>query len=120
MADVKKSTVAGMLEIAAGVMALVAGFMFLLVGLVGGGLLSATVPEHLEALAALPVALFVPLAALHFIAGVVAIAGGFAALQGTRWWLAVVGSVAALVCFFPLGIVAMILIALSEREFTRD
>ena len=62
MADVKKSTVAGMLDIAAGVLALVGGFIFLLLGLVGGSVLSATIPEHLQGLAALPLALFVPLA----------------------------------------------------------
>lgn len=119
MAEVRKSTIAGMLDIAAGVLALIGGFVCLLLGLIGGGVLSATVPEHLQGLAALPVALFVPLAVLQLIAGVLAIVGGYAALQGARWGLAVVGSVAALVCFFPLGIVAMILTALSESEFKR-
>jgi hypothetical protein len=119
MAEVRKSTIAGMLDIAAGVLALIGGFVCLLLGLIGGGVLSATVPEHLQGLAALPVALFVPLAVLQLIAGVLAIVGGYAALQGARWGLAVVGSVAALVCFFPLGIVAMILTALSESAIVK-
>jgi hypothetical protein len=50
-------------------------------------------------------------------AGALAVIGGLSSLQRRRLWLAVCGSVAAMICFPPAGIAAMILIVLAEPEF---
>ena len=49
--------------------------------------------------------------------GIVAIAGGICALQRKVWWLALVGSIAALLPFWFLGIASLILIVLAREEF---
>jgi hypothetical protein len=117
--ETSKATIAGMLDIAAGVFGLFGGFVLLIIGLVASGVLGATLPPELTGLVALPLALFLPLAGMHLVAAAFAITGGFAALQRRKGWLAVCGAVAALVCFFPLGILAMIFTVLAEREFVR-
>jgi len=52
--------------------------------------------------------------------GVVAIVGGVMALQRTRWSLALVGAICALLIPPPfiLGILAIVFIALSREEFS--
>jgi hypothetical protein len=52
------------------------------------------------------------------ILGVLAIVGGVYSLQRRKWGLALVGSIAALLISHVLGIIAIILIALSKDEFT--
>jgi hypothetical protein len=51
------------------------------------------------------------------VAGIVAIVGGICAIRRKIWWLALVGSIAALLPFWVLGIASLILIALSRDEF---
>ena len=77
-------------------------------------------PPELDALAVLPLALFLPLAVVILASGTCAVAGGFAALGRKRWVLAVAGSIGALICCLPLGVPAMILTVLAEDEFARD
>jgi hypothetical protein len=48
---------------------------------------------------------------------VVAVLGGISALQRKRWGLALAGSIISLLPFNLLGLVALILIALSRNEF---
>jgi hypothetical protein len=65
----------------------------------------------------LPLLIFYPLALLVFAQGAVAIAGGIAALNRRSFGLAVAGSIIAVLLFFPLGVVALILTVLAEPEF---
>lgn len=44
------------------------------------------------------------------------IIGGILALKRKAWWMALLGSVAALLTFLPLGIIALPLIIKSTRE----
>ena len=62
-------------------------------------------------------AMFLPLALLCFVSGVIAIVGGIAAFNRRRWGLAVAGSIAAVFGFFPVGIAAVIFTILAEPEF---
>jgi hypothetical protein len=65
-------------------------------------------------------ALFFPLALLCFVIGVAAVICGIAAINRRRMWLAIVGGIAAVLSFFPLGVAAVILTVLSEKEFERS
>jgi hypothetical protein len=117
MAETSKSTVAGVLDIIAGISGLVGGIPLLVLAIVGGGVL-ATLPEpEVRPLAFIPVALFLPLAVLCFLSGVMAIVGGFAAFKRRRWGLAVAGSIFAVFGFFPIGIAAVVFTILAEPEF---
>ena len=81
MAETSKATVAGVCDIVAGICGLVGGIPLLVLALVGSGVLAALPEAEVRPLAIIPLALFLPLAILCFVSGVVAIAGGVAAIQ---------------------------------------
>jgi len=113
-----KATVAGILDITAGIFGFVGGIPMLVLALGGTALLNMVPEPEANRLAILPLAIFLPLALLGFVAGLVAISGGIAALNRRRWALAVAGSIAAIFGFFPLGIAAVIFTILAEPEFS--
>lgn len=120
MAQTSKATVAGILDIIAGISGLVGGIPLLVIALVGSGVLGTLPDPEVRFLAILPMALFLPLALLCFLSGVLAIAGGIAAFNRRRWGLAVAGSIAAVFGFFPVGIAAVIFTILAESEFRQS
>jgi len=112
-----KATVAGILDITAGIMGFLGGIPLLVLAL-GGAALLGTIPEpEANRVAFLPLALFLPLSIFCFVAGLVAILGGMAALNKRRWGLSVAAAIASIFCFFPLGIAAVIFTVLAEPEF---
>jgi hypothetical protein len=113
----QKATVAGALDIVAGISGLVGGIPLLVLALVGSGVLGTLSAPELKLLAIIPLALFLPLAILCFLGGLLAIAGGIAAFNRRRWGLALAGSIAAVFGFFPLGVAAVIFTILAEPEF---
>ncbi len=117
MEQTSKPTMIGVLNITAGVSGLIGGFVLLLLAVVGAGVLGATLDGDEQAFALLPLAFFLPLALMCLTAGAVAVWGGFAALNRTRWTLVILAGVAATVCFFPLGIAALVLTIMAENEF---
>ena len=117
MAGTSKATVAGVLDIIAGISGLVGGIPLLVIALVGSGVLSTLPDPEVRPLAVIPLALFLPLAVLCFLSGVLAILGGIAAFNRRRWGLAIAGSIAAVFGFFPVGIAAVIYTILAEPEF---
>ena len=50
-------------------------------------------------------------------AGIVAIVGGIFALRRRGWGLALAGSILAIFCMAPLGVLALIFLVLGTREF---
>ena len=117
MAETSKATVAGVCDIVAGIAGLAGGIPLLVLALVGSGVLAALPEPEVRPLAAIPLAVFLPLAILCFLSGVIAIAGGIAAFGRRRWGLAVAGSIAAVFGFFPVGIAAVVFTILAEPEF---
>lgn len=113
----QKATVAGVLDVVAGISGLVGGIPLLVLALVGSGVLGTVADPELRPLAIIPMAMFLPLALLCFVSGVVAIAGGIAAFNRRSWGLALAGSIAAVFGFFPIGIAAVIFTILAEPEF---
>lgn len=55
---------------------------------------------------------------LSIIIGILALIGGILAMQRKKWKWALAGSIAGTLSVLPLGIPAIILIALSKDEFT--
>ncbi len=116
----QKATVAGVLDVAAGISGLVGGIPLLVLALVGSGVLWSLSSPELKPLAIIPLALFLPLAILCFLGGLLAIFGGIAAFNRRRWGLALAGSIAAVFGLFPLGIAAVIFTILAEPEFRSE
>ena len=56
--------------------------------------------------------------ALSIIIGILALAGGILAMRRKKWGWSLAGSIAGTLSVLPLGIPAIILIALSKDEFT--
>jgi hypothetical protein len=117
MAETSKATVAGVCDIVAGICGLAGGIPLLVLALVGSSVLGTVPDPKLHILNLIPLALFLPLALLCWLAGVVAIVGGIAALNRRRWGLALAGSIAAVFGFFPVGIAAVVFTILAEPEF---
>ena len=116
MAETSKATIAGVCDIVAGICGLVGGIPLLVLALVGSSLLAALPEAEVRPLAMIPLALFLPLAILCFVSGVIAIAGGVAAFYRRRWGLALAGSIAAVFGFFPVGVAAVVFTILGEPE----
>ena len=55
---------------------------------------------------------------LSIIIGILALIGGIVAIQRKKWKWSLAGSIAGTLSLLPLGIPAIILIALSKDEFT--
>lgn len=117
MAATSKATVAGVCDIVSGISGVIGGIPLLVLALVGSGVLAAIPEPEVSALAVAPLALFLPLSFMCFLSGIIAIAGGVAALNRRRWGLALGGSIAAVFAFFPFGIAAVVFTILAEPEF---
>lgn len=117
MAETSKATVAGVCDIVAGICGLVGGVPLAMLAIVGSGVLGTLPRPEFHILHLIPLALFGSLSLLCFVSGVVAIAGGAAALKRNRWGLALAGSIAAVFGFFPVGVAAVVFTILAEPEF---
>jgi len=98
---------AGILDLVAGVPAVIIGILFLadaevpgwLSGVVGFGVLTGTT------------------VALVTIFAVIAIVGGVFAIRKRIWWLALVGSIFAVLCAWILGIPAIVFTVMGKKHF---
>ena len=52
--------------------------------------------------------------------GIIAIVGGVMAIRRRNWGLALAGSILAVPGIPPAGVVALILVAMSRKEFSKD
>jgi Flp pilus assembly protein protease CpaA len=117
MTPTPKPLVAGVLCIIAGASAVIGGFVLALLGLIGAGAISTFAEPDAGPLAIIPAAFFLPLALFTLICAGFSIVGGIESFQRRRWWLAMAGAVAATLSLAPLGIAAIVLVILSEKEF---
>jgi len=110
--------VAGILDLISGIISLLS-FIGLLIGtIVTGGLTQGWFPGFPWTPGInIAVAILVPLTIVSFIVGILSLIGGIYALQRKNWSLALAGSIFALFPTFLLGLVAIILTALSKNEF---
>ncbi len=113
------STVAGILDIIAGVSSLIgSAVLALLAGVIGQGAHHVFDPPAGWALLS-GSAVFAVCALMTLVFGVLAVIGGIFSLQRRRWAWALIGAIAAVFSFFPLGIPAIILIVIAEKDFAR-
>ena len=107
---------AGILDIISGAVRVIGGIIILMLGWLGDGILSLLwfgipgiefIPYRFLGIAAAPI----------LILGILAIVGGIYALQRKTWGLALAGSICATFLGWFLGVPAIILTALSKKEF---
>ena len=110
-------TVAGILDIVAGIMSLIGGVVLAILGTVAHHALQQYVYCEDVYIPCSPAVLFSGLALMLIVFGLLSLAGGIFAIQRRNWVWALVGSIAAIFCFFPLGIAAVILTVMAEKEF---
>jgi hypothetical protein len=96
-------TVAGVLMIIAGILGTLRG-----VGAIFGGFFAGGFFRFIG---------FEFLGWLGIVLGIVVIIAGIFAMQRKLWWLALIGSILAATHFWLLGILAIIFVALSRKEF---
>jgi hypothetical protein len=114
------SKIAGILSIIAGVSALFGSLVLGGIGVAAAAVFGSAVCDAPHGLPWLPLVLFVPLAFLIFALGVVAIIGGVSGVRRGHFWMLVVGAAAAIFCFLPLGLAALVFAALGEKEFATE
>lgn len=113
MEKTSKPTVAGILAIISGVLGLIGAVsMFIGFAVVSGalGIPTGYIPEFVPGIVlgtAMPT----------LIIAILALVGGIYTVQRKMWGLALAGSIAAILAFFPLGIPAVIFTAQSRDEF---
>ena len=115
-----KPTTAGILSIIAGAGGLFAGIVVVAIGGILGGMLG-SLPE-LRGVEGIGTALII-LGAIGIpliVSGAIAIVGGAFALRIRIWGLALAGSIFALFCDPVEGILAIIFVARSKREFAQS
>ena len=99
------------MPIAAGILSIIAGFLGFFLGIFLATIMEATWWEE----GAFGFGLFFGVPIIIF--GIIAIVGGVYALRRRIWGLALAGSICAFLGAWFLGIPAIILIALSKKEF---
>lgn len=115
-------------SIAGGVLVMISGIIGIITGL-SIAILASTAIDTLEGLygaevLAMMEGILVACGVTWFIIGLIALIGGIFAIRGKRWGIAVVGGVLALFTVGPyfigsiLGLVGLILVAISKDEFS--
>ncbi len=110
-------TVAGILDIVAGVSSLIGSFFIAFVAAVSGTGFSRCfdysgpgTPFFISSV------VLSMIAVLLFTLGAVAVIGGIQALRRASWTWSLIGGISAIFCFFPLGIAALIMTVMAEKE----
>jgi hypothetical protein len=122
---VQKSTVGGILSIVAGALGAVGGLILLMVALLASTILSDPMFYNDSTLSSDQIATIVAvfygvIAGFLLIVGVLGVVGGIFSLQRKRWGWALAGAIAGCFSFLPLGVGAVVLVAMGKSEFNRS
>ena len=112
-----KPTVAGILDLVAAGYGLLGGFVLLTLASIFMSRVSGMGGEGAEFGRFFTTGFFHILGWAHILCGLLAIPGGILNLQRRSWTWAVIFSVAAILAAFAPGLIALILTAMSEKEF---
>jgi hypothetical protein len=106
---------------AGGVMSIIVGAFDLIgsLGLFFWAFVRANLIDNYDSarMARLPEGVFLAMALICFVAGILAFIGGIFALRRKSWGLALTGAIAAALPFNILGILAVVFVATGKKEF---
>ena len=120
----QKSTVAGILSIVAGALGVLGGLVLLVMTAVmptmlsGSSRVNDTTVTDQQVLTVITV-IYGALAVFYLIVGTLSIVGGIFSIQRKRWGWALAAAIAGCLTFLPLGIGAVVLVAMARSEFTQ-
>ena len=98
----------------AGILAIVSGAMAMIGAVPIGWLVRGVVGFGTSGAVEIPIAVIaIPLLAI----GALAVIGGISSIRRRNWGLALAGSICAAIFLFPMGLAAVVLLALSKSEF---
>jgi hypothetical protein len=106
-----KSGTGGTLAIISSVLGILLSLFFLALSNVDLG------PDYSEEAKTLVAGLYIVIGAAGLALGALGIAGGTFALRRKIFGLALAGAIASSIIFYPLGIVAVILVSMGHQEF---
>jgi hypothetical protein len=122
---VQKSTVGGILSIVAGALGLVWGLIILMVTIFASSIFndptffSGTTTTDEQFITVIMVVYGV-IAVIALIVGILGIVGGIFSIQRKRWGWALAGAIAGCFSFLPLGVGAVVLVAMGKSEFNQS
>jgi len=122
---VQKSTVGGILSIVAGALGVAGGMVLLLVTLFTSTIFndetffSGTTTADEQFLTLITV-IYGVMAVKCLLIGALGVVGGIFAIQRKRWGWALAGAIAGSISFYPLGIGAVVLVAMGRSEFAQN
>jgi hypothetical protein len=121
MENSSSPTAAGVLSIVSGVFGVLMGTGMILFAVFFISLVSFEAATEIEDFPfVIFEALYLGWGIFTLLLAVLAIIGGIYALQRRHWGLALAGSIASILVFFPTGIAAVIFVALSRNEFDQN
>jgi hypothetical protein len=117
----QKATAGGILAIVASVLGALMGLFFLAMPAMLGsmsdiGTSGSLTPDELSQIVIL---LYVSLGIFLILLGALGLVGGIFSINRRKFGLALAGAIASSISFYPLGIVAVILVSMSHPEFNR-
>jgi hypothetical protein len=120
--SMQKSTVGGILSIVAGALGLVGGLFFIFFSVFFSVLFndpsiitnSTPPPEQFFMLITI---LYCAIGVLYIGVGVLSIVGGIFSIQRKHWGWALAGAIGGCLTFLPLGVGAVVLVAMGRAEF---
>jgi hypothetical protein len=123
---VQKSTVGGILSIVAGALGVLGGLFLLLFGIFFQSIANepdfwtssgaSTTMTHDQAIAFITI-LYSVIGVIGLVLGALAIVGGIMCLRRKHWGWALAGAIAGCLSFLPLGVGAVVLVAMGKSEF---
>jgi MFS family permease len=123
--EVQKSTVGGILSIVAGALGLLGGLTFLLVTAFASSIFNGSfgfndLASSEEQFLTVMVVMYAAMGIIGLILGALGIVGGVVSIQRKRWGWALAGAIASSLSFLPLGVAAIVLVAMARTEFIQD
>jgi MFS family permease len=123
--EVQKSTVGGILSIVAGALGLLGGLTFLLVTAFASSIFNSSfgfndLASSEEQFLTVMVVMYAAMGIIGLILGALGIVGGVFSIQRKRWGWALAGAIASSLSFLPLGVAAIVLVAMARTEFIQD
>jgi hypothetical protein len=110
------SLTAGILDIISGAGGIIGSLILITIGIIGSGLIKISNADVHSFLAGIPFALFIVIALLLFIMGVLAIVGGILSIQGKSWGWALTGAIVAFLLSWILGIPSIVFTIISRNN----
>jgi hypothetical protein len=120
----QKSTVGGILSIVAGALGVLGGLLLLLLTAFASSIFNdptifgGTTSTDQQFITVITV-VYGALGVFNLIVGALGIVGGIFAIQRKRWGWALAGAIAGCFSFLPLGVGAVVLVAMARSEFAQ-